>query len=173
MYPDSSFHFRIFTPDMRKQITRLTSQGASIMASGSFIASDIWANHNATDIDRSFASAVLGYRLRTPKASNNGMVREVPSRFKTFDKGNFQFNTKPTETMYPVESPDGIAPASDMGAVIMRYADTGNSAAIAVETPVYRTIVMGFPLESIISDQQIEHIMKQSLNFLNPKHHTK
>lgn len=167
MYPDSTVRFQIYTPEMQHRLTSLTAQGTSILVSGSFVASDIWKNDRATPLDKAFTSSVLGYQLSTPKASTCGMVNEVPSRFKAFRQGIYSFNTRPSETMYPVESPDAIAPSSEQGAVIMRYADTGNSAAIAVATPAYKTIIMGFPIESITSEVQIRELMKQCLNFFN------
>ncbi len=58
-------------------------------------------------------------------------------------------------------------PASDKGATIMRYSENNIAAGSAFDGGAYRTVVIGFPFETIVGADEREHLMKQVLNFLN------
>ena len=66
---------------------------------------------------------------------------------------------------YCVESPDGIVPASSKGCTIMRYADTRIGAGICHDGGNYRTVCLGFPIESLSSEEDIDNIVGLTLDF--------
>ena len=68
---------------------------------------------------------------------------------------------------YCVESPDGISPASGKSRSFMRYADTGISAGICHEGNGYRTVCLGFPIETLDSEEDIDRIIRLTLEFFS------
>jgi len=66
-----------------------------------------------------------------------------------------------------VESPDGIAPASEKGSIFMRYEDTGIPAGICHEGNGYKTACLGFPLEAIVSETDMDNIIRLILEYFN------
>jgi hypothetical protein len=67
--------------------------------------------------------------------------------------------------IYTVESPDAIGP-QEGGSVILRYAENNFSAAVAYESE-YKTVLFGFPFETIKSTSHRNLIMQYILNFFN------
>jgi hypothetical protein len=67
-----------------------------------------------------------------------------------------------------VETPDGITPASgNTGSTFIRYADTDISAGVCFEGKGYRTVCIGFPLETLKKENDIESIIKTTLDFFS------
>jgi hypothetical protein len=64
-----------------------------------------------------------------------------------------------------VESPDAIA-AMEGAFTVMRYSDTGQSAAVAYKGPAYRVLTLGFPIEALSSQADINAIIKDAVGFL-------
>ena len=117
---------------------------------------------------------MLGYKWRTGQASTTGEVYQVQTRFKEFGNDNFQFNNELSSDCYVVESPDSFYPADDKrGATIMRYSENNLIAGIAYDNDKYRTVVIGFPFETIIDRGLRENMMGEILNFLSNKTTTK
>ena len=58
------------------------------------------------------------------------------------------YNREWSPSLYRVENPDGIRPASRKGAVLMRYSDTHIPAATWYEGSCYKVAAFGFPLET-------------------------
>ena len=162
---------KTFTPEMQTRITALTAQGTDFFISGSYVATDLWDNPNSNEEtakkDREFATKVLGYSWRESRAAVEGGVYQVPTPFKAFGKGQYYFEQELGADCYAVESPDGVMPASDKGATIMRYSENNIAAGSAFDGGAYRTVVIGFPFETIVGADEREHLMKQVLNFLN------
>ena len=66
---------------------------------------------------------------------------------------------------YCVESPDGIAPASAKGKSIYRYTDSGISAGVAYDTGIYRCVSLGFPIETLADNTQINELIDNTLKY--------
>ena len=62
---------------------------------------------------------------------------------------------------------DGISPASGKSRSFMRYADTGISAGICHEGNGYRTVCLGFPIETLDSEEDIDRIIRLTLEFFS------
>ena len=162
--------FKTFTPELQQALRAYTRTGGSVMVSGSFIATDLWDNpHSEESVmkdDKDFATNVLGYKWRVGQAEVSGVVKEVSSKFKTFNGGEFSYFNQLNPEMYAVESPDALYPADNNGATIMRYCENNLPAATAFNPGSYRTVCLGFPFESIKGADSRSKLMKQILSFL-------
>ena len=162
--------FKAFPSELQDKIRRATSDGASFFISGAFVATDIWDNPNSSEEvaekDREFARTVLGYNWRVGQASVTGEAYEVPSRFKAFTGGDYDFSNELNSECYVVESPDSFYPVDERGATIMRYRENNLIAGTATDFGTYRAVVIGFPFETIYDSESRSNLMKQVLNFL-------
>lgn len=164
--------FKTFPSELQNRIKAFTANGGSIFVSGAFVATDLWDNPNSSkevaEADQKFATTVLGYHWRVGQASCTGQAYEVQSRFKAFDGGEFDFSNTLNNSIYAVESPDSFYPAdNDRGATIMRYTENNLIAGTAFSADNYRTVVIGFPFETIKGAGSRNALMKQVLDFLS------
>ena len=113
---------------------------------------------------------MLGYSWRVGQAAVTGEAYEVDSRFKAFDGGSFSFYNELNPDFYAVESPDSFfANDKEKGATIMRYGENNLVAGIAYSPGAYRTVVIGFPFETIKDASHRTRLMGQALNFFKSK----
>lgn len=162
--------YKTFPEALQQKITAHCNAGGDIFVSGSYVATDLWDNTRATQSDRDFAANVLGYKWRVGQASVTGEAYEVQSRFPQFDSANYSFSNQLNADCYAVESPDSFYPADDdKGATILRYSENNLIAGTAFDSGKYRTVVIGFPFETIIGDDARESLMKQVLEFFGDK----
>lgn len=166
--------YKTFTPELQRHIEQYTAAGGSMLITGSYVATDLWDNPYSSvetmEADKKFAADVLGYKWRVGQACVEGTAFEVPSRFKEFDGGRFSFTNKKNADSYVVESPDSFYAAdTDKGATIIRYGENNLVGGTAMDAGDYRTVVIGFPLESITTPHDRNRLMHQSLNFLQKK----
>ncbi|MCH5220907.1 MAG: xanthan lyase [Muribaculaceae bacterium] len=162
--------YKAFPTELQERITKLTEDGTNFFISGSFVATDIWDNPNSSDEtakkDKEFAQNVLGYCWRVGQASVTGEAYQVPTRFKALTKGNYKFSNELNADCYVVESPDSFYPSDDKkGATFMRYTENNLIAGTAFDNEKYRTVVIGFPLETVNDDNSRANLMKQVLKF--------
>lgn len=112
---------------------------------------------------KQFANKTLKYQWRTNYASKTGEVKSAPSPYPF--ESNFSFYTIPNEFSYCVETPDGIEPVVGSDAwTIFRYADNNISAGVAYKG-IYRSVALGFPIEALKSDEEIDSLIKMILKF--------
>ena len=100
-------------------------------------------------------------------AGRSGEVSFVQDSLYAYKAPAGAFYTAPNPEKYCIESPDGISPSSRKGKVIMRYSDTNNPAGIRHEADGYRTVCMGFPIEALKSQEDIDTIIKKTLEYFN------
>lgn len=162
--------YKTFPDALQQKITSHCNEGGNIFVSGSYVATDLWDNDRATEKDRTFASDVLGYKWRVGQASVTGEAYEVQSRFSQFSDLSISFSNRLNADCYAVESPDSFYPADDdKGATIMRYSENNLIAGTAYDAGAYRTVVIGFPFETIDAADARISLMTQILNFLDNK----
>ena len=163
--------YKTYPVALQDKLTAATQAGASVFVSGSFVATDLWDNPHSDketqERDQKFAQEVLGYHWRVGQASVTGEAYEVQSPFKAFAGGKFTFYNTANADSYAVESPDSFYPADPAkGYTIMRYSENNLVAGTAFNNDnLYRTVVMGFPFESIKCPNCRAKLMKQVLNF--------
>jgi hypothetical protein len=162
--------YKAFPEALQNKIKAHTQNGGDVFVSGAYVASDIWDNEFSSSTvsaaDKKFASDVLGYKWRTGQASTTGEAYQVVSRFKDLNKGSYTFSNELNEDCYVVESPDSFYPADDSrGCTFLRYTENNLVAGTAFDNTTYRTVVIGFPFETIKNDSERNSLMHQVLNF--------
>ena len=78
-----------------------------------------------------------------------------------------KFTNTPNAKRYCVEAPDGIVPANTSGRTFLRYRDTGISAGVAYDGGGYRTVCIGFPIETVSDEKKMRNILEYCLDFFN------
>ena len=78
--------------------------------------------------------------------------------------GNFHFNTNFSDKIYQVEAPDAIGTLRQDAMCAFRYSETNASAGILYKGK-YRTVILGFPFETIDNEEERIILMKQVLRF--------
>lgn len=164
--------YKTFPSALQDKLSQYTKDGGSLFVSGAFVATDLWDNPNSSkevaEKDQKFAKEVLGYQWRVGQASVTGEAYQVPTRFKAFTGGEYTFSAQPNADCYAVESPDSFFAADAKKAcTLMRYTENNLVAGIAYNPGNYRTVVIGFPFETITNSGEQVSMMKQVLKFLS------
>ncbi len=158
--------FEVFPVALQKAISAYCQAGGNVLISGADVATDLWDSYNVSEESQKFAKEVLKYRWMTDYASAEGKVQSASNPFGF--KGKYSFCTGLNEKIYAVEAPDGLVPASDDAYTIFRYSDNKVSAGVAY-SGVYKTVTLGFPIETLESEDQIERIVKEIVTFFEGK----
>ncbi|MEJ2054977.1 MAG: hypothetical protein P8X42_13735, partial [Calditrichaceae bacterium] len=156
--------FKTFTPVLQDRITQYLNSGGNIFISGAYLGTDLIAGKNDSDMDVRFAKDILKFWWVTDHAVKNGQVVSVDKQFFG-DSLSFQFNTGYDPDIYTVESPDALG-AQEGGRIILRYMENNFSAAVCYDNR-YKTVMFGFPFETIKSPSGRDRVMKSILNFLS------
>ncbi|MBR4994498.1 MAG: xanthan lyase [Alistipes sp.] len=164
----SGVEFEVFTDALQERITDYTKQGGAVFASGCYVASDLWNGPEADGDDREFARGVLHFSFNADMATRRGLVRVVASPMK-MARQDIKFNREPSSEIYPMESPGCISPYGRGAFIAMRYATNNQTAAVGYKGENYRTMVMGFPFETILDEGERNTLMRGVLNFLSEK----
>ncbi len=162
-FGDSSvIDFRIYTPEFMKRITELTEKGAGIFMSGSYVGSDQIMAGDSTAIK--FAAKVLHFLPRTSHSVKTGNVYATDYTSTSFT-GSLNFNTGNPGPVYAAEAPDAIEPSGNGANCSFRYLENNASAGISFRGR-YKTVILGFPFETITAEDDRNRLMKQVLKFL-------
>jgi hypothetical protein len=157
--------FRIYTPLFIKKITTVTAQGKGIFISGSYVGSEM--TNTADTVALKFAKEYLHFKPRTGHAVKTGGVYPTDFSMHTF-KDSFNFNTQNGGDIYAAEAPDAIEPADKQSVTAFRYSENNTSAGVMYNGN-YKTLVMGFPFETIESEKSRNELMKQIIDFFKTK----
>jgi hypothetical protein len=65
-----------------------------------------------------------------------------------------------------VESPDAIVPAREGAHTFLRYRTVNTSAAVAYDGGRHRCVSIGFPIETLTSQQQVDDLMREVIRFI-------
>ena len=165
-------YYKTFPSALQNRIRTLTSNGTDFFISGAYVATDLWDNpfssKEVAAADQEFAEKVLGYHWRVGQASTTGEAYEVATRYHDFDKGEYRFSNELNEDCYAVESPDSFFPTDNKaGATFMRYRENNLIAGTLYAPGAYKTVVIGFPFETIRDSHSRTHLMRQILQFFN------
>ncbi|MCM1520916.1 MAG: hypothetical protein NC098_09035 [Lachnoclostridium sp.] len=167
MRPDGSAAYPVVSEEMVSALSRFLDSGGRLLVSGSYISSDIFDNpHTGSDIRR-WARRYLGIDHSSGRATVTGQVEMIKSRFKSFHPASLSFCQKLNGEIYAVESPDAFNSTSPSSATVMRYTENGLSAAVATETDSFKTVTIGFPLETVTGSSQLQAIMTDVMTFFD------
>ena len=159
-----------FDQTMQQAITDYCKAGGRVFVSGSYVATDIFQNPlvKAEDADKKFAREILKYEWRDDKAACEEAIKTVASPL-TEERADYSYYNKPNEESYVVESPDAIVPSDPAAYTCFRYSENNLPAGVVFggnNTDKWRTVVLGFPFESIKGEAQRDKMMQQVLNYL-------
>ena len=156
--------FKTFDTAMQQALRKYVEGGGHLFVTGAYVGSDLFAGKAEKDADAQFAREVLKFWWVTDHAARKG---EVFSNDTTLFNTPIQltFNTRYHPRIYTVEAPDAIGP-EEGARVIMRYSENQFSAGIAYAGD-YKTVVLGFPFETILSEQERDLLMKSVLDYLS------
>ncbi len=157
----SGYDFRIYTPEFIRKITELTGAGTNIFISGSYVGSDLFMTGDSTAVK--FAGDILHFTHRTGHAVRTGDVYSTDYAKSNFS-GSFSFNAGHSVSIYSAEAPDAIEPSGKGAVCSFRYAENNAAAGVAYNGN-YKTLILGFPFETILSEKQREQLMKQILRY--------
>ncbi|MEF9932367.1 MAG: xanthan lyase, partial [Bacteroidales bacterium] len=127
---------------------------------------DLWDSYNVLDEGKKFASNVLKYRWMTHYASKDGGVKSVANPYGF--TGRYKFYTELNSKMYAVEAADALVPSSKDAFTIFRYTGNNISAGVAYNGD-YKTVSLGFPIETLKTQEQINEIIAQIITFFEKK----
>ena len=168
--------YSVFPAALRDAITEFTKNKGGLLVSGAYIASDcrdriydfeIDAATAKNDIapERKFTEDILKLDWTCNKGGGNGVVRGAQSPYKFSSTRKYNLFTGPNPWRYWVESPDGFWPQK--GAfTVLKYDDSGFGAAVAYKGNDYRSLAIGFPIECLTTQEEINSLMKEALQFL-------
>lgn len=170
------FRYEVFDAPIREAIATFCNNGGNILVSGANIGTDIWENvfdfvpdsamvADVINPSKEFAQNVLKYKWMTNYSCRTGAVKGVQNPLG-IKNGEYAFYTEPNEAKYCVETPDGIVPACEGAETIFRYSENTISAGVAYKGE-YRTVCLGFPIEALKTQKEIDDIIKESLRFLS------
>lgn len=158
--------FQTFPLDLQRRIRAYVRKGGNLFISGAYIASDMYSGD---DESRRFIEEVLQVRPVESEDKQFGMVRlESPASSGLKLQGLLNYHIYPNETSYFVEEADILTPAGEK-AWIAGWYNGGNHAAIVASYTSGRTVVMGFPFETIIETEERDRLMQRIIQFMVKK----
>ncbi len=164
--------FSVFPVELQERLKEFTAAGGHILISGANIGTDVWDSIYPVSFDKiyrndtqEFVTEILGYQWVRNSAGRSGEVRLVDDGSAD---GVMEYHNETNSESYCVESPDGISPAAaDSGRSFMMYADSRISAGVMYEGKGYRTVSVGFPIETLKEEKDIDSIINITLEFFN------
>lgn len=160
--------FKALTSGLMNTLTAYTRGGGNVLMTGAYVASDIWDKDKPAQNEINFAQNVMGYTWVDGRATLRGEAYSVPSSLKISDgMTNLQFYNTLNSDFYAVESPDAIKASDERGATILRYSENNIPAGIASNRYGYKTVVVGFPFETIKSETERNEFMQRVMDFFN------
>ena len=164
----------VFPKMLQEAVREFTSGGGNVLVSGSYIGTDVWDRVYPIEVDSlrrsesiDFIQQVLGFKAMTNYATSSDEL--WPMKNGSLDLGDklgkMEFWKEMNDRIYNVENPDGILPASDKSHTFLRYTDTNISAATCFDSGGYRTACLGFPLEVLKRQEDINVLTEEILSY--------
>jgi hypothetical protein len=167
--------YQVYPQGLREQIADFTRAGGNLLVSGAYVGSDLWEPVFDFPVDstlkadyfdpaRQFATEVLHYKWMTNSAAVTGQVRGEQNPYGITRNSRYYFNQQLGSRVYCVESPDGLTPVGDGACTVFRYAENNISAGVAYQGD-YRTVILGFPIETLETQEQIDCLVGEIARF--------
>lgn len=165
--------FQVFPAGLQDAVKRICSRGGNLLISGSNIGTDVWDMVYPVSYDstyradtKEFIKKYLGYTWLTGYASRTGVVKGFRNGGVKMDGvAPFSYSNTRNPEIYCVETPDGINPAGKGAKSFLRYADTNVSAGVSFAADGWKCVSLGFPLETIVSEEARKQLLERILNF--------
>lgn len=145
--------YKVFPSRLIQVAAEFARSGGNLLVSGAYVGSDM-----TSDADRLFTRSLLKYEYAgaLPADSISGI---------TSNDGNFDIHRRLNEELYSVPAVDCLAPTSEAFCPMV-YGPTGASAAVAYDGQDYRSMTLGFPLESITDTAMRRRVLMNIIAFL-------
>jgi hypothetical protein len=147
---------------MRQAISEYSSgEQARLFLSGAYIGTDLELCGDT--LAKKFAADVLHFTPMTNHASKSGCIYPVNAVNDHFS-GEFKFVQHYHPEIYKVESPDAIEPKGKDAKVLFRYQGDNKTAGVCYDGN-YKSVVLGFPFETITTAKERNELMGQILRY--------
>ncbi|MCC5877588.1 MAG: N-acetylmuramoyl-L-alanine amidase [Candidatus Sumerlaeia bacterium] len=154
-------HGETFNTITRRLVADYLEDGGRLFVSGADFAQDLFESPAGNE----FLEGTLKTRFVEDLAPAHSVSGVTGSLLDGLDGVVFG----ETRSVYPVDTADFIRPVGG-GEAILRYhgaeGPLDHAAGVAAATDVYRTVVLGFPFESITSESHRAELMRAVMNFL-------
>jgi len=152
--------FRIYTPELIGKLTQIAGRGGNLLLSGAYAGTDLTLQEDSSAAR--FARDVLCFTFRTGHGCTTGRFYGTDRAKPWFDfRGGF--NAGSDSAIYAAEAPDGIEPCGE-GFTCFRYTDNNVSAGVAYRGS-HRSLVFGFPLETVLPADGLCNLVTQIVRF--------
>lgn len=157
------YEFEAFPIRLQQFLRDYAAGGGALFVSGCYVASDLWESENSSDADRNFAREVLHYEYAGGRAARTGKIRGTSARLPI---GECRIRQEPAPEGYAANAPDALGAVGAGAFPAARYTENGQTAGVACDGPAGRTVVLGFPFETISSEAERDRMMNRLLVFL-------
>ncbi|WP_319590579.1 fibronectin type III domain-containing protein [uncultured Draconibacterium sp.] len=155
---DSTVYFEIYTDKMINALSKYAENGGNIFMSGAYVGTEVPKDK----MQKERIGNLFGFKFRTDHAVKTGQFYSVNSNTNFTGAFNTDYNLE----QYPVEAPDGIEAFDKNGKTIFRYGENGISAGVYYENK-HKSLVLGFPFESVKGQSERDTLMREILKMLN------
>ncbi len=153
--------YTIYTSAFTKKLIEIAGAGGNILLSGAYPGSDFVVSGDT--LAARFAREYLHFTFRTRNGCLNGRFHSTDRAKPWFDLTGY-FNTGTHPDVYTVEAPDGIEPVGENAFTCFRYSENNVSGGVAYRGD-YRTLVLGFPLETVVPKESLNNLVADILHF--------
>ncbi len=158
--------YAVFPQRLRNAIRTFVDARGSLFVSGSYVGTDLYSTLPRDSSGMRFAREVLKCSWVTGHASHTGGITPVAAPFLNLNVP-VSFSVDLNDRIYPVESPDALAPVKG-GSMLLRYSENLFGAAVGYNGTA-NVVVMGFPFETITTQTARDAVMKGVVTFLTAK----
>jgi len=157
--------FKAFPPEFEYVLRQFTENGGNLLVSGAYVGMELFKGKDKKSFDVRFGEDVLRIFWATNHAARSGRVAPAPNDLLNLPE--LRFNSQWNQAIYTTESPDALNSING-SQTILRYQENGFSAATAYRGS-YKTVVLGFPFETVLFASQRRQMMAAILKFFSLK----
>ena len=165
--------YSIWTEGLRNRCREFSAGGGHILASGSHIGTDAWDTvyELPTDMQyrneaQAFIREILGWKWMTAYGTHSGAAAPLDNKALNINI-NPSWKTKPNPYCYCVENADGLVPSTSTAGTFLRYSDTNISAGVWHEAAAWKSVTLGFPIETVESRSHRDAIFRSVLRWFD------
>ncbi|MBD0405026.1 N-acetylmuramoyl-L-alanine amidase [Flammeovirga sp. EKP202] len=164
--------FKLLSLGLRNKIEAYLKQGGNLLISGAYLGSSLFYEEDGIPKGRKHPDVLFGKNVlhlvgRTDHADVVGNVKSVDKAFQSLN--GVQYSKSDDDDIYKVESPDALEPWGKGGNQICRYTSNQKGAGISYNNGNKKIVALGFPFETILSEQKRIEVMEEFLIFFKEK----
>jgi hypothetical protein len=150
---------RTFDSDEQRLVENYLKNGGALLVSGTEIGWDLEARNGG----KRFFNDILGARYQGDDAGSLSIIAQSSGPLTGI--GGFQLDDG-SKGRYMTASPDRLAPTGT-AQTVLTYANTSSRVAgVANDTSLFKVMVFGFPIETIIDENARRSLVQSSVDFL-------